>query len=51
MEGNGLETAVGSGDDRDSRNWKGEADGEEEEAREGNVVESRMEGLDIRKEP
>ncbi|MCJ1438979.1 hypothetical protein MMC27_008369 [Xylographa pallens] len=55
MEGKGLETAVGSGNDRDSENGEGgeegEKGGEEAGPREVNGVESGMEGLGIGEKP
>ena len=57
MEGKGLETAVGSGNDRKSGNGRGEAEGErgergeEEEGGQRIGVESEMEGPDIGEKP
>ena len=51
MEGKGLEKAVGTGDDSHFVNGEGEADTEEEEAREGCGLKNGMEGLDIGEKP
>ncbi|MCJ1398979.1 hypothetical protein MMC11_002181 [Xylographa trunciseda] len=49
MEGKGLEKAVGSGEDRTSRNGEGEESKEERDGENG--VENQMEGLGIGEKP